>query len=254
MEFFWIALTVLLSLLTVSIHELGHAWAMRRHGVPVEEISLLGMQLSRVPYLSFNYTFAGAQNPTKISLHPFLIGAYVKPDSTAVDRLAVKDQAFICGAGPFVNFLYSLLAYGLLAVTHASGEQVTIGVICFVLASLLVIFRVAFCRYGVLAIGILLAVLILHSLVISADDTAVVGGPVTIVSDMSSIYQTNAAATNHFRGAILISVIVSLALGTTNALPLPPLDGGQTARLYLSAWNKKSAIISRASASSCSSS
>lgn len=238
MEFFWVVFTVFLSLLTLSIHELGHVWALRRYGVPIEEISLMGMRLSRVPHLSFTYTFRGAENPTRIAVHPFLVGAYVKSDTGAMERLHVKDQAVIFGAGPFVNFLYSLIAFGLLAVTHPSGDQMTVGVVCFVLAALLLVFRTAFCRYGVLVVGVLLAGLILHALFIVRGGE-VVGGPVTIVSDMSGIYQANAAAMNHFRGAVLISVIVSLALGTTNALPLPPFDGGQAARLYLSAWNKK---------------
>lgn len=240
MELFWIGFTVFLGLLTVSIHELGHAWAMRRYGVPIEEISLLGMKFFGAPSLSFNYTFRGAKDPTKISIHPFLIGAYVKGDTKALEALPAKDQAVIFGAGPFVNFMYCLVAYGLLEVTHPSGDFVVIGGICFALAALLITFRTLVCRYGVLLIGVLLSGLILSSLfTVSAGQTGAVGGPVTIVNDMSSIYQVNAEAGNQLRGAILISVIVSLALGTTNALPLPPLDGGQIAHRYLSAWNKK---------------
>lgn len=240
MELFWITFTVFLSLLTVSLHELGHAWAMHRYRVPIDEISLLGMKIPGAPYLSFLYTLPGALRPTKISLHPFLVGAYVKGDIKTLESLPTRDQAFIFGAGPFVNFLYCLLVYGMLAFTHPSGDLGTVGAICVAIAALFTVFRTFVCRYGVLIIGILFTALILWSLfMVTAKDSGAVGGPVTIVSDMSSIYKANASVDNHLRGAILISVLVSLALGTTNALPLPPLDGGQIAHRYLSAWNAK---------------
>lgn len=237
---FWIIFTIILSLLTISIHELGHAWAIRRCNVSIEEISLLGIKLPRVPSLSFAYTFKGARKPTKISVHPFLIGAFVSPSETGMNRLTTKETAFVYGAGPFVNFVYCLIAFGLLSITTFSPGGTIVGAVCFSLAALLIVFRVFFCRYGVLAIGVVLAGFILASLLTApAEVSGGMGGPVTIISEMSNVYQTNASAENQFRGAVYISILVSLILGTTNALPIPPFDGGQIAGVYLSAWNKK---------------
>ncbi len=237
----WAIFTVFLALLPVCIHEMGHAWALLRFGVQIEEISLLGIRIPRVPHLTFRYTFKGAAQPTAISVHPLLIGAYVKADRESQRALSLKDQVFVYGAGPFVNFVYSLVVFALLYLTSSHENSLVIGGLCATGALLLLLFRAFFCRYGVLAVGAVLLVFAIGSACIGPkQDTRTFGGPVTIVKDMSDIYKEKVAKEGDpLRVALAISAALSLALGMTNVLPIPPLDGGQMASLYMSAWSAR---------------
>lgn len=65
------------------------------------------------------------------------------------------------------------------------------------------------------------------------------GGPISIFSIMSGLYRTGVENHSETRTAFWISATVSLFLGTTNALPLIPLDGGNIARAFLAALNAR---------------
>lgn len=237
----WAIFTVFLALLPVCIHEMGHAWALLRFGVQIEEISLLGIRIPRVPYLTFRHTFKGAAQPTAISMHPLLIGAYVKADRESQRALSLKDQVFVYGAGPFVNFVYSLVVFALLFLIDYRENTSVMAGICAIGALLLLLFRTFFCRYGVLAFGVVSLVFTIGLVCVEPQqDTRVFGGPVTIAKEMSGLYKKKVEQTGSpLRVALLLSAVLSLALGVTNAFPIPPLDGGQMANLYMGVWSTR---------------
>lgn len=237
---FFVVFTILLGLLPISLHEIGHAWAMRRCGVSIEEISLLGFKLPFLPSMTWEHRFRDEKKPTKISVHPFLIGAYVLPEEGAIDRLSVKDKAFVFGAGPWANFLWTALVFGGLGVTSSHSVFAPVGTLLLVIAAGIALTPRFFSRYVVLAVGLGLLSLLVYSTYLDVHSVAAgMGGPVTITKDMSGIYAQGVVVKHQFRQAFFISGIVSILLGTTNALPLMPLDAGHIVRAYLGLLNKK---------------
>jgi membrane-associated protease RseP (regulator of RpoE activity) len=100
---------VLLIFASVAVHELGHAVAMRRLGVRVHTISLLGFPgLGTIPLPIRHPLFSN----TRWVLHPLVLGAYVEPDKEQMERLSVREKMIIAGAGPLANICFSMIALG----------------------------------------------------------------------------------------------------------------------------------------------
>lgn len=233
--------TILLCLLTITMHELGHAWAMRRCGIPIREISLLGVPVPYLPSLTFWYRFKGQHLLTKIGVHAFVIGAYVQPDKHALKLASVKDRAFIYGAGPLINFVYAGLVLMILDVTSRSHtDQMLHTVVYGVCVAAMLLFAKFTSRYVVPVVGILLFGFLLYSLATSATSFIEgIGGPITISREGTKMYAEGVVANNELRTAFYLSGVLSFLLGTTNALPFVPLDGGHIVRAYLGAWHEQ---------------
>lgn len=238
---------VLLIFASVAVHELGHAVAMRRLGVQVDTVSLLGFPgLGTVELPIKHSLFPG----TRWVLHPLILGAYVKPDEEDIKRLSSREKDIIAGAGPLANVCFSIVLLALAAATfgvakilsgvgtRALALQValaagTLGVVVlswmlawflwrcreFVTAYLLLplgfVFLAYFAygfvtRYGLYGVGSM------------TETTQILHQGSAKMADKPVLVQVGYAA--------LMSAVVSMMLGLGNLMPLMPLDGGHMLR------------------------
>lgn len=224
----FIAMAVVILLLAIAVHEFSHAVAMRHYGVSIKRAGLgfpvPPMFSVRIPRISFPITFSWT-----------LIGAYVEPTTEGVERmkkLPYRKQAVIYGAGVVANLLMGLVFFALL-VLLSSGftleEQLArllIGVVVFVIITR---FISIFCSFVIIPLGLALfvfvAFMIIQAIIVDPANAVAtgangnVGGPITIVK--------MAIGTQTFFDVLLWGWFISLALATTNMLPLSILDGGR---------------------------
>ncbi len=245
--FFTIAV-VAIALVSLGVHELGHACAMRECGVGVKRISLLGIPgLGTIRLPIKLRMFPG----TEWFVHPFIVGAYVEPEEDDMERLSARDALYVYGAGPLasISFLLAICAvlaslsvfhpFSLAVGTASTADldmfwaAVTFGP-AFVLAFTWY-FRKAICRYALLPTGCALAALVVYGIVIKGD-FAIMG-----LSDLiGDIHSAKPERTDE-PGGMLVELIVavffggglSALLGLVNLLPFVPLDGGQMMRSIL---------------------
>jgi membrane-associated protease RseP (regulator of RpoE activity) len=230
----YLALGIVLILVSVSLHELGHAFTMARHGVKISKIGI-GFKIPMIPNISWESKrfFPGA----KIELNHIPILAFVMPKTDDEGDDMVKDldfraQAEIFGAGVMAN-LYFFLAMLIVCVvlkafvdgryeiiaftTYHFNEYAQIAILlCFV--GLLYIFRHLFCEHIMPVLGTLLLILVVYSVTQAPAES--VGGPVSIGADIKK-NSTDILSTLYFAGYI------SFQIALFNMLPLLPLDGGQ---------------------------
>jgi hypothetical protein len=113
---FTIGIMALLEL-SIIVHELGHAFAMRQCGVRVVRISLFGF-----PSLGFISVPVTIRLPIRVRwlpdtewvIHPLLpLGAYVMPNEQDAARMSRAQDMYISGMGPLTNFIFGLALIGL---------------------------------------------------------------------------------------------------------------------------------------------
>src|SRR5919205_1067870 len=98
-----VAIGVLLFVVSIVVHELGHAFAMRRYGVELDEICLLGV--AGPVLLSFYLRKVFGETPLTIRMIP--LGAFVRPTEEGAQTagaLPYLKFAHIMGAGIANNF------------------------------------------------------------------------------------------------------------------------------------------------------
>ena len=241
------------ALASVSIHELGHAYAMRQCGVRVISISLLGIPglgTFRLPIRS--RFFPG----TNWYLHPLIIGAYVEPEEKDMEGLSRRDALYIYGMGPLMNILFTLVV-ALIFVTLTLaldmfgrsrgvpppwGKQmmplVFVGLGAIITA--LWYFRRLVCQFVLLPIGWWLAITMVYFVFTKS------GMPVSGLSDqIGDIHRVGPKMMEGMPQSVILEIVMAIVLGTglsvilglTNLLPLVPLDGGHMMRFALPvAW------------------
>ena len=160
--------------LSIVVHELGHAFAMRQCGVRVVRISLFGfpgLGFVSVP-LTIRLPIRSQWLPeTEWVIHPLLpLGAYVMPHADDVARLSRTEDLYISGMGPLTNLIFGL---GLIALTvgiapewfvtkgTATSVALYTGLLIGIVAAMWALwrFRLFFCRRLLLAVGIVFLVL-----------------------------------------------------------------------------------------------
>lgn len=223
-------LAITLGLLSLTFHELGHYEAMRRCGVEVEEVSLLGVPFSFLPSRYYK------PRETIWSVHLFVIGAYVKPeDEGAIEALRLRDRLYIYANGPIANLVYALILVACAATITAlqTGNLLKAGIALAAFggtAWLMWLGR----RFIAIALP-LLAIPILALIgyaIFGTDPMQAVedgsGGPVAVIAGL-----TGAQSIAH---ALLLAALLSLNLAIVNLAPLPPLDGGRIFGTIVKAW------------------
>ena len=241
------------ALASVSIHELGHAFAMRQCGVTVKSISLLGIPglgTIRLPIKS--RFFPG----TNWYVHPLIIGAYVEPEEAEMQSLSRRDALYIYGMGPLMNILFTLgVAFVCVTVILAVDifgrfRGVTPPWKMFVMPLVFVglgtvltalwYFRRLVCQFILLPIGWWLAVTMAYFVFTKG------GMPLDGLSDQ--IGDIHGAGPKMMDGlppsialtiamAVMLGAGLSVLLGLANLIPLVPLDGGHMMRFALPiAW------------------
>ena len=233
----FLALAIFLIILSLILHELGHAWMMHKRGVQFDRVGL-GIPISFLPSFKF-----GLKRWPGVSfeIHPLIIGAFVaitEEGQKKIKELSFGDQAQIFGGGIVVNLLYAaLMIFILLFSSGRSISQIVVMphfYISAIVALLCLFANKFFCKYLLLPIGVALIGLIIWS--ITKDPAKAMVGPVGIISMVGKHSIT-------FLGAISITGLISLALGLTNALPLYPLDGGHIMGVLLEKWTKNQNVL-----------
>jgi membrane-associated protease RseP (regulator of RpoE activity) len=226
----FVALAVLLIILSIAAHEFGHACAMKSIDVRFDEAGL-GIPIPRVPCLRLSFKRNG-KPPLILCLHPLMLGAYVKvpaDEQAKLDALPYKDKAFIFGAGILANLIFAgvlltganfaYFGFTIVAMLTDTRFIVTAGITLF-----LILFPKFFCRYLVPVLGLAMLGLVIWAVL--NDPLKSLAGPIGIGKMVANFSVSIMMAVN-------MGAIVSLALATCNALPFYPLDGGLIAGCIL---------------------
>jgi membrane-associated protease RseP (regulator of RpoE activity) len=231
------ALALGLIILSIALHVLGHALAMKRYGIGIERAGLglgVGPRLTfRVPRVEFPLT-----------LSPFLVGAYVLPaegESERIKELPYRAQALIFGSGVLANLLFGLLILSGLSLFYAfeplysRQRSLTVSVVALTLAWGLWAGRYFVCRYLVPLLGVGLLAYVVYGLFFALGGSGAMG-PVGITREVVANASSPAKA-------LEFAALISLGIGMTNMLPLLPLDGGRIFQAGLSKVNQLAANI-----------
>lgn len=208
------ALFFLSLIFAISTHELGHAILLRRYGVKVREICLLGFG----PRL-FRWRWRSVFGNTPITVRLLPLGAFVRPLKQHVEKMPADRYIHMCGGGIAMNLLFA----GVLSALFLLLEDISAIVPFLFTAGMLICGTVIWkiprlSGYLVLLLGIFAVGFLIYSLLSEPVDK-VIGGPATIISlgaDIRSLPQF-----------CLIVSMLSMSLAILNAMPLGPLDGGQ---------------------------
>lgn len=233
---------ILLLNLGIIIHELGHAIAIWKNGIEVEEIAI-GLPFPKIPFIrlsrqvSVNFFGFSIKN-LRLSIYPLLIGAFVKTTDESdkkLERLPITKQIGIYWAGPFANLLVGLLCLlGYISFTE-SFIIVIVAIIVIVILGFLISLPYILSRYRKSCFLVpLLGIVVLFSVpwlfFTMKDPTAGLTGlmgPVGIVAEGPKMLSN---------GFVVFFIVISICLGLVNAFPIPPLDGGNAVTALLQEW------------------
>lgn len=228
----FIALAILLIIVSIMLHELGHALAMHKKGIKFDRIGL-GIPIKALPHFKFKLK----RLPDVVfELHLLIVGAFVSitPEGQKkFKEIPHKDQALILGGGIVANLLFAGI---MLLLVFFTSERPFLDVITgtpFLICAGVMLFLIFghnfFCKYLLLPVGLLMLGAVIWC--VAQDPFKAVVGPVGLAGMVGKF-------SIDFKGAVVIAGLISLALGLTNALPFYPLDGGQLLSLLLGRWTK----------------
>jgi membrane-associated protease RseP (regulator of RpoE activity) len=256
-----IILTVLVFVLVMVIHELGHAWEMKKQGVDIAEMGIgmpvplwrvkvdgefdeSGRQIYRriyIPHFSFPVRLWGMD--IEVKLHPVLLGAYVMPSDDGLYTMrSMPDKGLhlIYAGGVIANLI--TFAVAMLISALVAGVTTKVLVVTTSIVIVCVGLRSFVSSYVLPVFGVLLFGLVLYSFV-TMPISETVQGPVQIVSFMHK----NIAEINDWltmvKEATNMLAFLSLVVGMMNCLPIYMLDGGRSFFLYLVKWKVPDKII-----------
>ncbi len=216
--------TLLVLFVVITVHELGHAYAMRRNGIRIARMTI-GIP---IPYLNISF---GTKMIREIRISPFLIMGLVEPsefDQEKLQTLPYLESSFINGAGILVNIVTILvIMLAVQIIAYCAGNSLhSIAFFAEVVGLVVMLYwRKYFCAYVLPIVGIcVLLVRVSHGL------------GMTLVPDIWEIaYTPIALIPFHFLGIGLFkaTILLSGVVATFNAIPLFPLDGGRTMQLIV---------------------
>lgn len=206
----WTTVAVALVLLALAAHEAAHALVLRKLGFRIVEAGL-GIPLPPRIVLP-----ASRRIPFRLSLSPWLVGAYVTPDPAqqgAIDALPYRDVAWYSGAGVIVNLVSGGAFLAVLDVVN--GRWVAFA-ICLGVTAALCVARRCVAAYVLPFVGVPVMLWLGYSLVksVGAPEGPVGVGALLVVS---TPYQAILAG----------GMAVPLGVGILNTIPLYPFDGGR---------------------------
>jgi membrane-associated protease RseP (regulator of RpoE activity) len=243
-----------LLMLSVIVHELGHAFAMRQCGVRVVRISLFGF-----PSLGFIPVPGTIRLPirakwlpdTEWVIHPLLpLGAYVLPNEQDAARVSREQDFYISGMGPLTNFIFGLALIGLTVaispewfVTQGDTASMVLyaGLLFSTVAAMWVLwrYRLFFCRRLLLAVGVvsLVLVVVIVTFMPHAERMELLAGFGFLMSIKEFFVWSQEYAGYGVKDTVayvlLLSGTMSIVLGAFNLIPLMPLDGGRMMNHYV---------------------
>lgn len=225
----------LMLFLALVVHEAGHAIAMMRRGVDIEEAGI------GLPVKGLTFRLRLPFVPFPIALSPLLIAAYVKPSRRGeldLRMMSRKDQVVCYGAGIVMNLVFGgvLLILLLLSMNPFGSRRATI---VFTIVTGLTLAFVLLRRvlpFVMPVIGVAMLVVAV-ALVLNAPES--VGGPIAVV--------TTAFGASSWFGVVLFGASMLLNLGLINMVPFVPADGGRITCIFLESrgWVKLSEMYAR---------
>lgn len=208
---------ILAIVLCVAVHELGHAFAGKRLGVPIKSISLFGFGP-----LIFSWRskfFKGAR--VGFGLLPY--GAYVLFDGLHLRRLGTKSLDDISFAGPHMNFVTGALAGCLFMLCYGINKPtLVITCICVALTSRPIKFFALYAILPFVALYVIGDMLRFESISKSVNE-----------GFFATTYAGKFFDLSDFPKKFLITLtFFNFGLGVLNMLPVYPLDGGHVAKRF----------------------
>lgn len=227
---FFIVVGFVLLVVAVSAHEIGHALAMRRYKIPIENITLFGVGPKLFSFkISFWKKFKNI--PFLVRLLP--IGASVEVTDEGQEELSnllFVEKAHIHSAGIMVNYF---LGFGFLAfVSFMEGGTLFSIVLFAALALFFLMTRYSFIL--VYLIGIATTIFILYRLFGHLDEFSQESGGIVSAGKLIIDQSVNLISTLKLAG------LLNIAIGSINTIFLMPFDGGRLAVDFLQRiFNKK---------------
>ncbi len=234
----------------IFIHELGHALAYRRMGVPIKMLAVGWPPKTRFACLEIRSAmlrrFFGPEFVFVLS--PLIFIGTVDIDATKEEVLSDDKRALIYGAGVIANILLWMLlmsCVAIAAITSGNAEGVRVHLILIdlekcdpwfmlvalsVVAALLLYYARFICQWIFPIIGIMMFAFVCQRLTVVLGDIPLFlsGGFTVMATDIG-----RAAETGRF---FFLMATWSLAIGLINLLPLFLLDGGHIGLLHLRRW------------------
>jgi membrane-associated protease RseP (regulator of RpoE activity) len=181
---------------SLAVHELGHYVAVRSIGVTVTEA---GLGLPIPPYLEVK---APRITTTKLTLSPWLLGAYVVPAEEEFAAAPLLKRIWVYLAGVLFNFLLACAAF-------VSMSWLMYGV------RLSVIFEA------------MQAVVTLLGIIVSAVRFKDLGSIVGAVAGANDIQTIGTNLPPALETWFTLLILINCSLIVFNLFPIPSLDGGQ---------------------------
>jgi Zn-dependent protease len=198
---------------------------------------------------------------TEWVIHPLLpLGAYVIPNEQDAARVSRAQDLYISGMGPLTNFIFGLALIGLTVavapewfVTRGDTTSVLLygGLLISIVAAMWVLwrYRLFFCRRLLLSVGIVSLVLtvVIITFMTHAERMELLAavGFLTSIKDFYIWSQEFASygVKDMIAYALLMSAVMSIALGACNLIPLLPLDGGHMMNHYVPSVLRKPYLL-----------
>jgi membrane-associated protease RseP (regulator of RpoE activity) len=224
----WLVLGIC-AVLTVTLHELGHAVHMRRNGVSIKEICVLGIGPVvfefRLPYFG--------ETPMRVRAIP--VGAFVLPDKRGLET--IKQASFLArgeiyGAGIVANVAAAVALFGFAIAISKSNhfEGILIFAACL-LGSWGLMQAVRWISVGLPFIGLGLLAWTAQGLLTGKTKAAsTFAGPITISNYFSNQVHTHPSSVQE---GLILGILLSLVLGMGNLFPFMPFDGGHLCKNLL---------------------
>lgn len=244
----FIAIAILILVAVLAIHEFSHAVAMRHYGVPVKQAGLgfpvPPMITLSVPRISFPITVSW-----------FLLGAYVSPTPEGEElmkKLPYREQAVIFGAGVVANLVTAAVIYVVLVLfvsDYSLTEQLVRAGLVAAVVILGIRFISFFCSFAIIPLGLAMfaavAFIVVKAVLVDPVEAVASGADGNIAGPVGIVKMT--FAIKDFWDVMIWGYIISMALGTTNMLPLSILDGGRIFQAALKEYvSEKAAVASMA--------
>ena len=215
-----LAFGIILVIVSLVVHEAGHAIAMTRRDVEIQEVGI------GIPIGKLKLTLHPKLLPYPVVIGLLPLGAYVRPSEAGNKQLKAmnyKDQAVCYSAGIIVNVVFGglLLVVTLICMSFAGEGHPIVIMATLGLAVIFTVFR-RFISLIMPIIGIASIILVAYLMVQSLDN---VGGPVALIGIIRD------SSTSWF-DVLVMAGVISISIGQFNTLCLIPLDGGRVTQAF----------------------
>ena len=217
----YIALTILLIVLSIFCHEYGHLWAMHKYGIKVKKMGI-GLPLS---FLTLKIQHPKICFGVPLYLSPLVLLGYVQPeDEEYLAQLNTEKQLHIDGMGILMNIIFSA------CMSILASRNITTSVLSAIIAIVVLVFNKEICKY-ILPVLSLSTIVFVPIIFVNTVRLVPDAGHSTSVQ-VSSVF----ALITGYQEALLMASLISIGLAAINILPLVPLDGGKIISIVGRIW------------------